>query len=121
MKLRTNKLPGSKPWDERNKDHEARATNVFHTTDLATATVFTYAEEKNKETNKGKTRGRHPSANKEREPQQTSVMWELDYTSRFVRVIPTRSPNKSTHISTGHGGRYMVVTASTSQHPADVR
>ena len=43
-------------------------------------------------------------------------MRQLDYTSRFVRVIPALSPNQSSHNSTGHGGRYnMVVTASTSQ------
>ena len=53
--------------------------------------VFTNREEKNKETNKGKTRGRHPSANRERQPRQTSVMRKLDYTARFVRVIPTLS------------------------------
>ena len=46
MMLRTNKLPGSKPSDEKNKDHEARATNVFHTTDLATTAVLTNTEEK---------------------------------------------------------------------------
>ena len=44
-------------------------------------------------------------------------MKRLDYTSRFVRVIPTLSPNQPSHNSIGHGGRYnMVVTASTSQH-----
>ena len=49
--------------------------------------------------NKGKTRGRHPSANKKRQPQQTSVMKKLDYTSRFVRVISTLSPNHNRHIT----------------------
>ena len=49
-------------------------------------------------------------------------MRKLDYTSRFVRVIPTLSPNQSSHHSTGHGGRYnVVVTASTSQHLASKR
>ena len=44
-------------------------------------------------------------------------MKKLDYTSRFVRVISTLSPNQSSHNSIGHGGRYnMVITASTSQH-----
>ena len=43
-------------------------------------------------------------------------MKKLDYTSRFVRVIPTLSPNQSSHNSIGHGDRYnLVVTASTSQ------
>ena len=61
--------------------------------------------------NKTKTRGRHPSANKKRQPQQTSVMKKLDDTSRFVRVIPTLSPNQTSHNSISHGGRYnMVVT-----------
>ena len=43
-------------------------------------------------------------------------MRKLDYTSRFVGVTPTLSPNQSSHNSIGHGGQYyMVVTASTSQ------
>ena len=43
-------------------------------------------------------------------------MNKLDYTSRFVRVISTLSPNHLSHNSIGHGGRYkMVITASTSQ------
>ena len=63
-----------------------------------------------------KTRGRHPSANRERQPRQISFMNKLDYTSRFVRVISTLSPNQSSHNSIGHGGWYkMVVTAPTSQ------
>ena len=64
-----------------------------------------------------KTRGRHPSVNRERQPRQMSFMKRLDYTSRFVRVTPTLSPNQSSHKSIGHGGRCnTVVTASSSQH-----
>ena len=71
---------------------------------------------KHREPTKGRTLGRHPSANRERQPRQTSVMRKLDYTSRFVRVILTLSANQSSHNSTGHGGRKnMGVTASTSQ------
>ena len=89
--------------------HHAQQTDLTNRLHLTCSTN----REKN---NKGKTRGRHPSANRKRQPQQTSVMRKLDYTSRFVRVIPTLSPNQSSHNSKGHGGRYnMVVTASTSQ------
>ena len=65
-----------------------------------------------KKTNQGKTRGRHPSANRERQPRQISFMRQLDYTSRFVRVIPTLSPNQSSHNSIGLGGRKIWL----SQH-----
>ena len=89
---------------------------MFHTTDLATTAVFTNTEKNKKKTNQGKTRGRQPSANKERQPRQISFMKKLDYTSRFVRVISTLSPKQSSHNSIGDGGRYnTVVTASTSQ------
>ena len=89
--------------------HHAQQTDLTNRLHLTCSTN----REKN---NKGKTRGRHPSANRKRQPQQTSVMGKLDYTSRFVRVIPTLSPNQSSHNSIGHSGRYyMVLTASTSQ------
>ena len=58
-----------------------------------------------KEKQQRKTRGRHPSAKRERQPQQTLVIRKLDYTSRLVRVIPTLSPNQTSHNSIGHGGR----------------
>ena len=89
--------------------HHAQQTEL---TNRLHQTCSTHREKNNKE----KTRGRDPSANKKRQPQQTSVMKKLDYTSRFMRVIPTLSPNQSSHNSIGHGGRYnMVVTASTTQ------
>ena len=53
IKLKTNKLPG-KPEDEKHKDHEVRATNVLHTTDLVTTAVFTNTEEKTKKPTKGR-------------------------------------------------------------------
>ena len=52
IKLKTNKLPGQ-PSDEKNKDHEVRATNVFHTTDFATTAMFSYTEETKKRPTKG--------------------------------------------------------------------
>ena len=94
-------------WGTRNK-------RVSHNWSRHYSRDHQHGGKKNKETNQGKTRGRHPSANRERQPQQTSVMRKLDYTSRFVRVISTLSPNQSSHNSIGHGGRYnMVVTVST--------
>ena len=95
--------------------HHAQQTDLTNRQHLTCSTN----REKN---NKGKTCGRHPSANSKRQHQQTSVMRKLNYTSRFVRVIPKLSPNQTSHNSIGHGGRYnMVVTASTSQHPASKR
>ena len=98
-------------------DQQTGTAHHVQLTDLTSRLHLTCSTNREKN-NKGKTHGRHPSANRERHPQQTSVMRKLDYTSRFKRVIPTLSPSQSSHTSIGHGGRYnMVVTASTSHHP----
>ena len=94
MHQQTGTAPHAQQTDLTNRPHLTCSTN----------------REKN---NTGNTRGRHPSANRKRQPQQTSVMVKLDYTTRFVRVIPTLSPNQSSHNSIGHGGRYNI--SSTSQ------
>ncbi len=120
--IRLNKeLPESKlGWALNTADSCVSCTNkrglrITHNSQLWQIRYITRVAQ-NKEKQQRKTRGRHPSANRERQPWQISFMKKLDYTSRFVRVISTLSPNQSSHNSVGHGGRYnMVITASTSQ------
>ena len=69
-------------------------------TDLTNRLHLTCSTNREK-TKKGRLADGIRQRNKKKKPQQTSVMKKLDYNSRFVRVIPTLSPNQSSHNSIG--------------------